>query len=335
MEQSCTDLRSESDLVCAARLGDHAAFGALVAAHRDRLRLHCYRMLGSFHDADDAVQETLIKAWRNIATFGQDSAFGTWLHRIGTNTCLNMIRKRPRIVVPEEFTDRHRPLFVEVPWLEPYPDVHLPAPSSEEPEARIEAREATRLAFVATMQLLPARQRAVLLLRDVLVWSAAEVAEALDTTVPAVNSALQRARARLAEHRIWDQATTEAEQTIDEFVRLWEACDIDGIVRLLTDDASLSMPPTPAWFSGPAEIAEFLGTVPAGGRLDQIRLVRTRANGQPTVAAYLPSPPGPPHAYGVMVFDLAGDRIRAITGFPDSRLLAAFALPDALPSAER
>lgn len=232
--------------------------------------------------------------------------------------------------MPEGFTGRH-PAAAEVPWLEPYPDVHLPAPSSEEPEARIEAKEATRLAFVATMQLLPARQRAVLLLRDVLAWSAAEVAEALDTTVPAVNSALQRARSRLAEHRTWDDATAEVEATVDEFIRMWEACDVDGIAGLLTDDASLAMPPTPAWFLGPAEIREFFATVPAEGRFDRIPLVKTRANGQPTVAAYLPTPDGGYEGYGVMVFDLFGDRIRAIIGFQDARLMAAFSLPNRFP----
>ncbi len=249
-----------SALIGAAQGGDSTAFDELVAPHRDRLRLHCYRMLGSFHDAEDAVQETLLRAWLNIGRFEERSAFGTWLYRIATNTCLNLIRKRPRIVVPGETVSGRRPPAADVAWLEPYPDVHLPAPSADEPEARIEAREATRLAFIATMQLLPARQRAVLILRDVLAWSAAEVADALGTSVPAVNSALQRARARMAEHAHTDASARRAdalaeatEVAVDAFVRHWEAGDIDGLVRLLTADAVLAMPPVPAWFAGPDE----------------------------------------------------------------------------------
>ena len=211
---------TESELIHAAAGGDRGAFDELAAPHREWVRLHCYRMLGSFHDAEDAVQETLVKAWRNLGRFEGRSLFGTWLHRIATTTCLNLVRRRPRIVVPDEYADRHRPAAADVAWLEPYPNIHLPVPSDEDPQARIEAKEATRLAFVATMQLLPARQRAVLLLRDVLKWRAAEVAEALDTTVPAVHSALQRARARLAEHKTWDEATPEVEAAVDEVVPL-------------------------------------------------------------------------------------------------------------------
>jgi RNA polymerase sigma-70 factor (ECF subfamily) len=326
---------NETELIHAAVHGNRAAFDELAAPHRDRVRLHCYRMLGSFHDAEDAVQETLVKAWRNLGRFEGRSLFGTWLHRIATTTCLNLVRRRPRIVVPDEFADRHRPAAADVAWLEPYPNIHLPAPSDEDPQARIEAMEATRLAFVATLQLLPARQRAVLLLRDVLMWRAAGVAEALDTTVPAVHSALQRARARLAEHKSWDEATPEVEAAVDEFVRRWEARDIDGLVGLLTDDASMAMPPAPMWFSGPAEIGAFFDTVPAEGMIDLIRLVRTRANGQPAVAAYMPAPDGGHQGYGVMVFDLSGTRIRSITGFQDPRLMPAFALPATLPSSDR
>ena len=153
---------TETELIDAAAHGDRAAFDQLVAPHRDRVRLHCYRMLGSFHDGDDGVQETLVKAWLNLGRFEGRSLFGTWLHRIATTTCLNLVRRRPRIVVPDMFADRHRPAAADVAWLEPYPNIHLPAPTDEDPQARIEAKVATRLAFVATMQLLPARQRAVL-----------------------------------------------------------------------------------------------------------------------------------------------------------------------------
>ena len=166
-------------------------------------------------------------------------------------------------------------------------------------------------------------------------WRVAEVAEALNTSVPAVHSALQRARPRLAEQKSWDEATPEVEAAVDEFVRRWEARDIDGLVGLLTDDASMAMPPAPMWFSGPDEIGAFFDTVPAEGMIDLIRLVRTGANGQPAVAAYMPAPHGGHRGYVLMVFDLSGTRIRSITGFQDPRLMSAFALPATLPSSGR
>lgn len=322
-------MRDASDLVASAKVGDEAAFATLVGLHRDRIRLHCYRMLGSFHDAEDATQEALVKAWRSIGGFEERSSFGTWLLRIATTTCLNMLRGRPRVVVPHDFSDRHRPASTDIPWLEPYPDALNPR-EDEDPAARFEAKEATRLAFVATLQLLPARQRAVLILRDVLAWNTAEVAAALDTTTAAINSALQRARARLEEHRTWDATTPEIESVVDEWMRHWEAGDVAGLSSLLTRDARLAMPPERMWFLGPVEIGRFFATVPAGGRLEEIRLVRTRANGQPTVAAYLRHPSGDLRAYGLMVFDLSGDRISAITGFQDPRLIPILGLPDRL-----
>lgn len=325
-------MSTDAALVHAAEHGDENAFAALTERHVDRIRLHCYRMLGSLHDADDAVQETLIKAWRHLGRFEQRSAFGTWLYQIATRTCLNMLRKRARVVVPVGATDRPRPPAADVPWLEPYPDVLLPAPSHEEPEARFDMKESTRLAFVAAIQLLPIRQRAVLLLRDVLGWTTAEVADALETTEAAVNSALQRARRRLAEQRTWDEATPAVEQAIDTWMQLWEACDVEGLARLLTADASLAMPPTPVCFRGPAEIRHFFATVPAEGQLDTIRLLKTRANGQPAVAAYMRSPAGGHVGYGLMVFELSGEHITAITGFQDARLLFQFRLPARLPA---
>jgi RNA polymerase sigma-70 factor (ECF subfamily) len=308
---------------------DEAAFEALVRSQSDRIRLHCYRMLGSFHDAEDALQETLIKAWRHRETFRGGSSFGTWLFRIATTTCLNMLRGRPRIVVPVDLSDRHRPAAADVPWLEPYPDALIPSLEAQDPADRFEAKEATRLAFVATLQLLPARQRAVLLLRDVLSWNVADISIALDTTDAAVSSALQRARARLAEHLSWDEATPEVESVVDEWIRYWEAGDLRRLTSLLAHDALMAMPPTPAWFSGPDEIGRFFATVPSDGRIDLIRLIRTRANGQPAVGAYMPTA-GRHVGYGLMVFDLSEDRIAAITGFQDARLIRAFALPESV-----
>ena len=328
-------MRTEGELVRAAQGGDRPAFDELAALYRDRLRLHCYRMLGSFHDAEDAVQDALLKAWRSLGGFEGRSGVGTWLHRIATTTCLNMIRGRPRVVVPGHISSGLRPAAADVAWLEPYPDIQLPAPSADEPEARILAQEATRLAFVTAVQLLPGRQRAVLLLRDVLMWEPAEVADALDTTVPAVNSALQRARARLAEPRTLTIAPVEVELIVEEFVRRWGALDIEGIVALLTDDAVMAMPPAPAWFFGPSEIGEFFATVPADGRIDLIPLVRTWANGQPAVAAYMPTGDEGYEGYGVMVFELSDAGISGITGFQGPRLMAIFGLPDRLAHEDR
>ena len=324
-------MQPEVTLVRAAQRGDRSAFDELATLHRDRLRLHCYRMLGSYHDADDAVQDTFLKAWRSLGGFEGRSGIGTWLYRIATSTCLNTIKGRPRIVVPSHATLGTRPAAADVAWLEPYPDAQLPAPANDEPEARIVAKEATRLAFVAAVQLLPPCQRAVLLLRDVLMWSAAEVADALSTTVPAVNSALQRARARLGEPRGVEAASSEVEATVDKFVLRWEALDIEGIVALLTEDAVMAMPPDPAWFCGRAEIGDFMATVPVGGRIDLIRLVRTWANGQPALAAYVPARDGGYEGYGLMVFDFTGERISSITGFSGPRLMETFGLPDRLP----
>jgi RNA polymerase sigma-70 factor (ECF subfamily) len=332
----------EGRLVHAARHGDAAAFDALTGPHLDRLRLHCYRMLGSLHDAEDALQETLLRAWLSVARFEERSTVGTWLYRIATNVCLNVIRARPRLVVPLGSSRGARPAAAEVPWLEPFPDRYLPQPETDGPEARVEAREATRLAFIAMMQLLPPRQRAVLVLRDVLAWSAFEVAAALDTSVPAVNSLLQRARSRMADRAKVSREDSDVvetrrdeQATIDAWVRHWEAADIDGLVRLLTDEAVLAMPPAPAWFAGPAEIGGFLRTGPNVGRLDEISLIQTRANGQPALAAYMPHPDGTQVAYGVMVFDIVSNHVAGFIGFSDPRLVSHLGLPKALGASGR
>jgi RNA polymerase sigma-70 factor (ECF subfamily) len=329
-------------LVRAAREGDADAFDTLTRPHVEGLRLHCYRMLGSFHDAEDALQETLLRAWLNIARFEERSKVSTWLHRIATNLCLNVIRARPRLVVPTGSSLHDRPPMADVPWLEPYPDRYLQTPDAEGPEARVEATEATRLAFVAMLQLLPPRQRAVLVLRDVLAWSASEVATVLDASVPAVNSLLQRARSRMADYvgsghdqRDLRAPSMDEQATIDAWVRHWEAADIEGLIRLLTDDAVLAMPPTPAWFAGPAEIGAFLRSGPNEGRLSEIRVIPTRANRQPALAAYMPLGDGSHTAYGVMVFDIVGDRVATVTGFSDARIVGHFGLPAVLDAPDR
>ena len=294
-------------LVALARSGDEQAFERLLDPHRRAIHAHCYRMLGSLHDADDALQETSLRAWRALDRFESRAPFRAWLYSIATNVCLRAIERRaraPEVLDPEE---------AEIAaYLQPYPDRLLPT------DATVEERESMSLAVVSVMQLLPARQRAVLILREVLGWSAAEVAELLGDTVASVNSALQRARATLEKERRAGRfardhmpVSAEAEQAVvGRFMAAWEAVDVDGLVAVLADDAVMTMPPEPMRLVGIAAIGEFFRTVPAAGALERIRLVPTRANGQPAVAAYMDG-----EAYGVMVFALEGESVASITGF--------------------
>ena len=302
----------EPDLVAAARAGDERAFVALTSPHRRALHVHCYRLLGSVHDADDAVQETLLRAWRGIAGYEPRAPLVAWLYRIATNVCLRVLERR----------NRHGASAVDA-HLEPYPEPS--APSALEPAALVEADEAVGLAFIAAMQLMPPKQRVVLVLRDVLDWSAREVAELLEDTEAAVNSALQRARERIRQEqdegslaRAHRPASGQVESLVmQRFQEAWEAVDIDGILKLLTADALLTMPPEGMRFEGPGAIAEFFATVPLEGRLDRIRLIPRRANRQPALAAYAGNEhTGGYDAYGVMVFAIENDRIAGITGFP-------------------
>ena len=299
-------------VVAAARAGDERAFVELTSPHRRALHVHCYRLLGSLHDADDAMQEALLRAWRGIERYEPRAPVRAWLYRITTNVCLRMLEHRAR----------DRAIAIDA-QLEPYPDPVAPAAS--EPAARVESDEAVGLAFIAAMQLLTPKQRVVLVLRDVLDWSAREVAELLGDSEAAVNSAVQRARARMAtEHREGSLARAHRPTSADvealvmqRFQDAWEAVDIDGILALLTADALLTMPPERMRFEGAGAIAEFFATVPLDGRLDRIRLVPRRANGQPALAAYAENPgTGAHEAYGVMVFAIDGERIAGITGFP-------------------
>jgi RNA polymerase sigma-70 factor (ECF subfamily) len=309
-----------SRLFAAARAGDERAFVELTSPHRAALHRHCYRLLGSVHDADDALQETLLRAWRAIDRFEPRAPVAAWLYRIATNVCLRTLEQARRTPAP---VDAH---------LEPYPDL-----ATEGADSEAEAREAIGLAFVAAMQLLPPRQRAVLVLRDVLDWSAREVAELLDESVAAVNSLLQRARERLAREReertlarMHAPASGEVEAAVmRRFQAAWEAVDIDAIVELLAEDALMTMPPEQLRVAGGAEIAAFFATVPLGGRLDRIRLLAARANGQPVLGAYADEDGrGVFPAYGVMVFALEGDRIAGITGFARRpELFARLGLP--------
>jgi RNA polymerase sigma-70 factor (ECF subfamily) len=316
---------SPAELLQAACGGDSRAFQALaLAPHLRALHLHSYRMLGSYTEAEDAVQETLLRAWQGLAGFEGRAPLRHWLYRITTTTCLKMIRDR-----------RRGPLTTaDVAWLQPYPDILLDqiATVDADPAGIAERRESVALAFIAALQLLPASQRAVLILRDVLAWPARDVASLLDTSLAAVNSALQRARATLATANPTAAASrplSDGErQMLDAFVRAWQACDIPALAALLRDDVTLTMPPQAIQITGRHPVADFFATVPAEGRLDLIQLVTTRANGHPSLAAYLPG--DTTHGcrgYGIMVITIADGHIATITGFPDPALFPLFGLP--------
>jgi RNA polymerase sigma-70 factor (ECF subfamily) len=309
--------------------------------HRRELHAHCYRMLGSVQDAEDAVQETLLRAWRGLDRFEARSSLRSWLYTIATNVCLRIIERRPARVLPIDYgppADPHSPLappLLESIWIEPYPDARVGlADGLAGPEARYEQREAVELAFIAALQHLPARQRAVLILRDVLGFSGAEVAEALDTTPASVYSLLQRAHATL-DHRLPElsqQVTLRSlgdqqlSEIVDRYVEAWAENDVDAIVEMLTEGATLAMPPTPNWFQGRDAIAAGMLAGPLNGKLSW-RLLPTTANGQPAMGAYRLDSSGVYLPYGVTVLHLRGDRIDAITTFGDPAAPERFGLP--------
>jgi RNA polymerase sigma-70 factor (TIGR02960 family) len=329
------------DLISRARAGDDGAFRELTEPYLRELQVHCYRMLGSFADAEDALQDTLLSAWQGLAGFEGRASVRTWLYRIATNRCLSALRaasRRPPAewnipgVQPPEPTR-----LGEVVWLEPYPDALLAgaAGAPPGPEARYELAESVSLAFVTALQTLPPRQLAVLILRDVLGYHAGEVAGLLDATVESVNSALKRARAGLQRRRLpaADQPPPAAgspseDAIVARFVRAYESADIDALVGLLTDDAFMSMPPMPLEYLGRDVVGDFCAATlfAAGRRFD---LVPTRANGQPAFGAYLRTPAGDRPGTGLIVIELAGDRVSAMTRFEPSAL-PRFGLPRSL-----
>jgi RNA polymerase sigma-70 factor (ECF subfamily) len=292
----------EPGLLLAARAGDSDAFRELVAPHLPALHLHCYRMLGSYHDAEEVMQEVLLRAWRYLDGYREQAPLLHWLYRIATTTSLKAIEARAK-----------RPsTLAEIDYLEPYPDRLLDElPAESDPAAVVERRESVSLAFISALQLLPATQRAVVILREVLVWPADQVATLLDTTVAAVNSLLQRARATLGSGGSRRSLDAEDRRVLARFVEAWHRRDIPGLAELLRADVEMRMPPEIAEFSGRDAVITFFATVPADGALETVRLMPTRANGQPAVVAYHDGEP-----YGVMVFDLAGGGIQTITGFP-------------------
>ena len=327
--------------LAAALAGDQEAFRRLTDTYRRELHLHCYRMLGSLHEAEDGVQETLLRAWRHLATFQGRSSFRAWLYSIATNACLSQRRRRrPEVAgLPPALVQAVARSTEPAITLSPYPDAwldQLPA-SSEDPVSAYDLRESVQLAFMAAIQLLPPRQRAVLILRDVLGWSAEEVARLLESTTASVNSALQRARSTLEQQRAAGRLNTaqaappgEVEQTlVRRYLDAWDAVDVGRLAGLLKSDVVLTMPPLPLRYAGRDAVAEFFATIPAGGALDRFRLVPTRANRQPALAIYrLDAESHTFRAWGMFVLGLDGEAIAEITAFVDPRLVPLFGLPD-------
>ena len=333
-----------SDLIGQARAGDGEAFRELTEPYHRELQVHCYRMLGSVQDAEDALQDTLLAAWQGLGGFTEERAsLRTWLYKITTNRCLNTLRSARRRAAKEWDVPQVEPpeptRLGEVIWLQPYPDDLLEdaAGGPPGPEARYEQAEAISLAFVTALQVLPPRQVAVLILRDVLGFHASEVARMLDSTVESVNSALKRARASL-QHRLPPAGSRQpppalgspAEQAIvAKFVRAWESADLDALVALLTDDVFISMPPMPFEYEGRDVVARFCAMLFGAGR--RYDLVPARANGQPAFGVYLRAPGGTRHGTGLYVLTLTGDQICAITRF-EASVLPWFGLPRSLPA---
>jgi RNA polymerase sigma-70 factor, ECF subfamily len=346
---------TDTRLLDSARGGDENAFGRLVEPYRGELHAHCYRMLGSVHDAEDAMQEAMLRAWRGLERFEGRSSLRSWLYTIATNVSLNQIARRPKRVLPVDYgpaADPHdgpgEPLLESV-WIEPYPDERLGLEDGPAgPDARYERRESVELAFIAALQLLPPNQRAVLILREVLGFSAKEAAEMLETTTASVNSALQRARATI-DQRLPERSQQETLRSlgddrlceiVDGYVDAWERCDVDAVVAMLTEDATFAMPPLQTWFGGSDGIQTFLAGWPLSGQW-RWRPLQVRANGQVALAFYSWDPDEEaylPFALNVLTF--RGERISDVTAFiaraapvPDREVIAR--LPEQPPDPGR
>lgn len=321
---------------------DQQAFGALTEPHRRELQAHCYRMVGSVEESEDLVQETFLRAWRRRETYAGRAPLRAWLYRIATNLCLDRLDQQPRRSLPQErqgpaaASEPLPPAVMEPVWLEPFPD-ELLAPEDVSPEARYSARESVTLAFMVSLHLLPPRQRAVLILRDVLDWRASEVADLLDLSVAAVKSALHRARSTLGSHYqarpIESLGLPELDETrqrqLDRYARAWEMADVDELAALLKAEATFSMPPNPAWVQGRADIRSLVGRAIFGGQAGRWRLWPTRANGEAGFGLYrIDEQDGRHHAYGVQVVSFDGDEIAAITTFRVPKLVRYFNLPE-------
>jgi RNA polymerase sigma-70 factor (ECF subfamily) len=336
---------NEQALLAAARKGDEEAFGRLIEPYRRELHAHCYRMLGSVPDAEDALQDALLGAWKGLARFEGRSSLRSWLYTITTNACLKAIQRRPKRVLPVDYgpsSDPHDRLgepVIESVWVDPYPDEQLfVEDQAATPEARYDQRESVELAFIAALQHLPPRQRAVLILRDVLGFSARETAEALDTKPTSVDSALQRAH-KAVDERLPDQTQqaalgslrdTELREIVDGYMEAWERADVDSMVSMLAEEVTLEMPPNPEWFAGREAVAAFLAAYPLAEG-NRWRVLPTSANGQLAFGHYIwRDEPGVFVARELSVLRLRGTRIEDITFFRDPEAPARFGLPEQL-----
>lgn len=349
MTIASTEGSVEPTLLRAAAAGDEQAFRRLTGGYRRRLLVHCYRMLGSLDDAEDAVQETLIKAWRGLAAFEGRSSLRAWLYRIATNVCLDALDHRARRILPSAIAapaDPHAPPDPDepdLPWLQPYPDTLLDIADTDplaDPAAAVTHREHIELAFIAAVQYLPPRQRAVLLLREVLGFTTAETAAMLATTTTSVHSALQRARSTLA-HRLPADAGASGlpEQQADlvaRYVRAWHTKDLPALVALLREDAHMAMPPTPSWYYGRDNIGSYLRHLFDAPWGADLRLLPTGANRQPALAVYAPAPHGPSYRpFALQVLTIHNGLISAVTGFVYPGLFDRFGLPPELTGVDQ
>lgn len=322
-------------VIKAVRHGSQQEFGVLVEPHRGELRVHCYRILGSFNEAEDMVQETFLQAWRRRDTFEGRAPLRAWLYRIATNACLQLLRRTPR-QTPKMPTDGRPPVYSSMPWLQPIPDPVLDqaGPTEQQPDARAVTKETVTLAFLAVIQLLPPRQRAVLLLRDVLDFTAAETAAVLESSSASVNSALQRARATLARFHTDQQTSTQpadaAEKTLlDRYVTAHETLDPQAIIAVLRDDARLTISPIGLAWNGRDEITE--PYLEGMGSLGEWRCLAIRANRQPAVAHYLRRWEATQYeAFTIVVLGISGDQVTELATFAEPSLFAAFGLPAVL-----
>jgi RNA polymerase sigma-70 factor (ECF subfamily) len=340
-----TRWRAEAEaVVAAARAGDESAFAVLVESYRRELQVHCYRMLGSFEDAEDMVQETFLRAWRKRGSFEGRSSFRAWLYRIATNACLDALERRPPRVLPPQVAPAADPWVpprptADVPWLQPYPDRLLEgmAPSDAEPDAAVVSKETIELAFLVAIQHLTPRQRAVLILRDVLGWPAKQTAMHLDASVDSVHSTLRRARSTLKKHlpvsRLeWasdSDPTQEERSLLRRYMDAHERADVAGLAALLQQDARLTMPPTPTWYDGREAVVTFHARLFAARY--EWRLLVTRANQQPAVAFYTRRPPDSEYrASGIDVLRIEDGLVGQIDAFLLPQLFPAFGLPPAM-----
>ncbi len=345
-----TDLLDETlrQSLEAAKAGDREAFAQLAKPYRRELHVHCYRMLGSMMDAEDLVQETLLKAWKGLGTYQARASFRAWLYKIATNACLDELARRPRRALPAdlfpeaELSDAGRPPVVEPVWVEPFPDGWLSAVQSN-PEARYDQREAITLAFVVALQSLPPRQRAILILRDVLGWGTEEVGALLDASPSAVHSALYRARSALSraysQHDLSmlraDAQNADQRDLLDRYVSAWEAADIDGLILLLKEEATFGMPPLSAWYRGRSAIRAFIaGFILDGEARGRWRLVPTRASGRPAFGWYRREAGDDAYrAFALQVVTIDDNLVADVTTFGYPQLFSFFGLPPELAEA--